>query len=704
MTRSLAALLRPRSIALIGATERSIWSNAAHRNLTSFGYAGRVYLVNRNGGEVYGQTAHASAQAIGEPIDLALLMVPVSGVLDALDDLDKADIRNAVMLTSGFAELGEEGARLQATLAERARSYGISLLGPNCLGFINYIDNAPVWTLAPRRQSQAGTLAIASQSGATAALIAAFASQQGVGLSYLVSTGNEADVGIAEVLDFLVDDPHTRTIALFIESIRDAKAFGRAAQRAMEAGKPVVVLKVGASEITAQAAQAHTGALVGDDRVFDSACRRFGLIRVSSIEDLVVTCDLLQQMPTIREGGLGLISLSGGICEIAADRASQVGLPLAELTEAGKARLREALPDFGTPHNPLDVTGGAMLKPDIFEKAIVGLGNEQQIAALVTVFDVPNDVTNDSEFARNALTHIGRALTANPIPGIVISHSLRPVTELSREIAKQAGVAYLGCGVDYGMAALARLFRWTALRRQARMPATNVDAALVRPVSEQEALAFLVARQVPVIPAQMAQSAEQAVAIAKVIGEPVALKIASADIAHKTDIGGVLLNISGDVEVAEAFRRIDANVRRARPDAAIEGIVLSPMRGKGIELFVGTLRDPQWGPVLAVGLGGVWVEALQDTSLRLLPVTPADVLEQLAELRASKLLDGLRGMPPADRQLLSEVIARIGNSALALGPDLVSLEVNPLWVNGERVEALDALTEWDDTVGGEVTP
>lgn len=695
MSRSLEALLRPRSIALIGATERSIWSNAAYRNLASFGYAGKVHLVNRKGGTVYGQPAFVSASAIGELVDMALLMVPVAAVLEALDDLREAGIRNAVMLTSGFAELGDAGARLQADLSARAREHGIALLGPNCLGFINYVDNAPVWTLAPRQQHHQGSLAIASQSGATAALISYFAQQQGLALSYLVSTGNEADVSIADVLDFLVDDPHTKTIALFIETVRDAQAFSLAAQRALAAGKPVVVLKVGTSEVTAKAAQAHTGALVGDDRVFDAACRRLGLIRVASIEDLAITCDLLQQLGEVGEGGVGLVSLSGGICEIAADRASQVGLPLANLGDACVARLREALPDFGTPHNPLDVTGGAMLKPEIFEQSILGLGHESEVAAIVTVFDVPNEESNDGEFARNALAHIGRALRTVAVPGVVISHSVRPVTERSRDIARETGVAYLGCGVDYGMAALARVFTWSARRREQQKSERGVAMSTARPDSERATLAYLAEAQVPVVPSVLVRTSAEAVDVARHLDGPVAIKVASKDIAHKTDMGGVQLNVCGDQAVSEAFTRIQRNVESACPEAQVDGQVVSPMRGKGVELFVGTLRDAQWGPVLAVGLGGIWVEALQDTSLRLLPVTPQEVLQQLAELRASKLLDGFRGAPSVDREALAGIIARIGNAALALGPDLVSLEVNPLWSDGLQIEALDALAVWD---------
>ncbi len=278
--RDLAAMLRPRSIALVGATDRSLWSRSTFDNLINRKYPGAVHLVSRRGGTVHDRTAATSCAAIGEPVDLGLVMVPIQGIEEALADLAAAGAHNAVMLTSGFAETGEDGARLQARLADLVRRYGISLLGPNCLGFVNFLDNVPVWTVGIRAPRRPGPIAIIAQSGATAGFICGLAQQHEIGLSHMISTGNEADLDAATFIDHLLDQPDVKAIAFFAETIRDAGRFAAAARKAREAAKPMVVLKIGLSEITAKSAQAHTGALVGDDRVFSGICRRLGLIRV----------------------------------------------------------------------------------------------------------------------------------------------------------------------------------------------------------------------------------------------------------------------------------------------------------------------------------------------------------------------------------------------------------------------------------------
>lgn len=696
MTHALDRFFRPRSIAFVGATERSIWTRAARVNVKAMGYEGKLHYVNRRGGEVLGKPAAVSAAAIGEPVDLALLMVPSEALIDTLPDLVEAGIGHAVVLSSGFAEAGEAGRSHQQRLRDAARSCGIRLLGPNCLGFVNFVDRTPVWTVPVRGPILPGRVALVSQSGALAGQMSYFVQWQQLGLSHMVSTGNEADIDVAQVIDFLVDDPATRSIALFIESVRDAEAFGRAAQRAFDAGKPIAVLKIGTSDVTAKAAQAHTGSLVGDDRVFDAACTRYGMVRVQSLEDLIITAETLARVGRLEEGGLGIVSMSGGMCEIAADDAAALGVPVPELSDATVARLRETLPDFGTPHNPLDMTGAAMLKPELFEQSLEAMAADPRFAAVMTVADVPSDDYDDGPFSRKIVAHVAAAQQRSDKPNLAVSHTARPATAVTQAVIAETGVHYLACGVHHALIGLAGAFRWSKAQRRPKAEVREIAAATERPQSEQAALAYLQTRGVPVIPHCLAATAQEASAAAREWAQPVVLKIASPDIPHKTDIGGVALNLSGDAEIEAAFDAMMARVRAARPDARIEGIAVSPMRGQGVELFVGTLRDPQWGPVLAVGLGGVWVEALQDTSLRLLPVSPADVEAMLGELRGSKLLDGFRGAPAVDRAAAARVIAAIGDAALALGPTLVSLEINPILANGTCIEALDALAVWND--------
>jgi acyl-CoA synthetase (NDP forming) len=318
-TRDLSTMLRPRSIALVGATDRSMWSRSTFTNLTTLKFNGQVHLVARRGGTVHGRTAATSCVALGEKIDLGLLMVPAAAIEEAMADLGAAGARNAVILTSGFAETGYDGAAQQQKLAELAHRFNISLLGPNCLGFVNFLDDVPLWTGAIRAPDQPGPIAVISQSGATASFIASLALQQGIGLSHMISTGNEADLDGATFADHLLDDERVRSIAMFIESIRNPYAFAAAAQKARTAGKPIVALKIGLSDVTARSAQAHTGSLVGDDRVFDGICQQFGVVRVNSIEDLLFTADVIARTGVIGEKGLGLVSVSGGACEIAAD-------------------------------------------------------------------------------------------------------------------------------------------------------------------------------------------------------------------------------------------------------------------------------------------------------------------------------------------------------------------------------------------------
>ncbi|MFC7474367.1 acetate--CoA ligase family protein [Dankookia sp. GCM10030260] len=696
---ALTSLFRARSVALVGATDRSIWSTAAFANFERIGFTGQVYPVNRKGGVVHGLPSATSCAAIGEPVDAALLMVPEGAIAEAFADLNAAGIRNAVVLTSGFAEVGAEGAAKQDALLAAARAEGVTLLGPNCLGFINYADRVPIWTTQPPMPViQGGSIGVVSQSGATAGFIAAFAQRQGIGLSYQVSTGNEADVSVARVVDFLVDDPATTVIGLFLETVHDAALLAAAARRALLADKPIVAIKIGASETAARAAEAHTGSLVGDDRVFDAVCRQLGIIRVASIEDLVFTAALLARLGHVRDRRAGLVSISGGVCEMAADQAEAAGVAVPSLAPTTQDALRQVLPAFGTPNNPLDVTGGAMLDASIFARSLPAFGADPSIGLVACFMDVPDTPEEIAGYRGGIVRQIGAGFAASACPTLMLSVLSRPVTEAGRALLAETGITYLGSGVQHGLGAIGRAFTW-AERQERGVPAPPAVPARAteRPTSEHATLAFLGARGVPVVPLTLACSAAEAVAAAQALGGPVVLKIASPDIAHKSDIGGVLLNLEGAEVVAAGYDRILASVRAAKPDAAIDGVLVGPMRAGGsVELFVGTLRDPLWGPAIAVGLGGIWVEALRDTAIRLLPVTPDEVLDMFAELRGTKLLDGYRGTPGIDRRAAAEAVARIGDAALALGPALASLEVNPLRATAAGAEALDALAIWNE--------
>ena len=695
MTSPAAQLLAPRSIVIVGASDRSRWSQGAADNLRGGGFGGPVYLVNPRGGTVHGQAAAASCAGLGEAADLGIILVPGHATVAAIEDLAACGARSAVILTSGFAELGADGRAAQDAVSAAARAYGIRLLGPNSLGFLNFVASALVWTTPIQRPSRPEGVAIISQSGATAFFLTNLAAQWDVGLSYVVATGNEADLGSTEFARALVDDPATRAIALFIETVRDPASFLAVATAARAAGKPVIVLKTGKSEVSAKAALAHTGALVGDDRVFDAVCRQYGIIRTRSIEELLATADIAARTGRLRSGGLAVISNSGGICEIAADSAESCGIAIPLLSTDAARAIQQTIPGFATAHNPLDLTGG--ITPEQCGAVVDIMAAQPEFAALLCpYYEVPTQEADRSERLTALHDALARGLRSADIPGFVVSYTATHLSALSRRLVAETGMPYLACGLDRAITALGHVSAWSAALDRPT-PASNGApvSELARPRSEHDALALLARHGVPTVPSVLVMTAEAAVAAAGSMNGPVVLKIASPEIGHKSDIGGVALRVSGETAVREAFERV-RQAGLSVPGASIEGVLVAPMRPAGLELFVGVSRDLQWGAVLAVGLGGIFVEVLQDVSLRLLPVGPEEVRRMLAELRGAALLAGSRGTIAANLDAVAHAIASVGNAALACGPSLAALDVNPLWVDGAHVEALDALCIWNE--------
>lgn len=704
MSAGLDTFFRPRSVVLVGATDKSVWSQLIYGNFAAMGYDGEVWLVNKRGTPAHGHEAATSCRDLPGVPDVAYIFVPTEAVRDAIEDVADAGIKNALILSSGYAETGSGGAEKQAELIAYARDKGVTLLGPNSLGFIDYTRNIPVSPFPVGADYLTGHLAIVSQSGATTNVIAKFAQQQGIGLSYAIATGNEADLDTARVIDYLADDEATRVIAVFAETIKDPAGFRDAACKAAAAGKPLIVLKVGRTELASQLAQAHTGSVTGDDRIFEAVCAQDNIIRVGSIEEMVVTAGVLAHTGPV-SGGVAIISISGGACELIADAAEVAGLALPAFSEMTRAALQAVIADYGAIFNPLDVTGAAVRDPSLFEQLLKILAADPAIGLTACVYDLPRDARDYVE--RTTLTCIGAGLAASDTPGIMINQAIRPVSAFSRQLMAELGIPAVTGGLDLGVKALASVQRWSRQharpgRRDTTFPRSPAICSQ-RPASEHETLAYLQAQGAPVIPVAGASTADEAVAAWRTVGGPVVLKIASSAIQHKSDIGGVKLNLDSEAAVREAFAAIVAAARTAYPAAAIDGCLVAPMRPGGIELFVGTAQSA-WGPVIAAGLGGVWIELLADTSLRLLPIDKADARAMLEELRARRILDGYRGAPAANLDAVAEAICKIGDAALALGPDLVALEVNPLRACGDAVEALDALAIWSTQPASLPTP
>ncbi|MBE1536985.1 acetate--CoA ligase family protein [Actinomadura algeriensis] len=699
-TERLRAFLHPRSFALIGASDKSTFSALVHRNLTEAGHADRTYLINRRGGEVHGRPAYPTCAAVGEPIDLAFVMVPAAAAPDAIRDSAAAGARGVLVLGSGYAETGEEGRARQDELVALADELGIVLLGPNVLGFVNVAAGVPAMALADP-PTVPGNVALISQSGASCGAMKDFAALAGVGLSHVITVGNEAMVTVGHLIDCLVDDDATDAIAVFMEGVRDPAVFERAARRAAAVGKALVILKAGRSELAARAAASHTGALVGDDRVVDAVFERLGVIRVDTIEDMLVTAGVAAHTGPLRRPGLGVVSISGGACDIIADLAQDAGVELPELSADTVRRLAEVMPDFGAAHNPLDITGAAIMNPELWRESVAAVGDDPGVGVVVAVNSLPWREDGRPFYGQRFVDAIGAGMAECKVPAIYLTQVTQPIGAQTRAVLDSGGVAHVVPGLRLGVDAVARVARWSARRElDADAPRPGVPRPGVAtvpgvrlpgtgPLSEVDARELLAAAGVPVVPARHVHSGAAAAEAVTGFGGPAAMKIVSPDIAHKSDLGCVRLGVAAG-DAAAAYEEIVRAVG-AVGGARLDGVLVSPMRPPATELLVGVTRDPDWGLMLAVALGGVLVEVLDDVALTPLPVSAERARTLLDGLRGAAVLHGVRGGPTADLDRLAEVIAAVGGLAAALGPELESLEINPLRVAGAEIEALDAL-------------
>ncbi|HWD62787.1 MAG TPA: acetate--CoA ligase family protein [Humibacter sp.] len=694
-------LFNPKSIALIGATDKSFWSLSIYKNLLEGGFDGSIYLVNPRGIVVHGQQSYAALDDLPETPDLAFVMVSTAVVLEVMGKVADAGIPTAVVLTSGFGEVGEEGARLEAQLVQIAQDRGITVLGPNGNGYVNNAASITPYGLPITTQLRKGNIGIVLQSGALASAVIQLAQTRHAGVSLLVSMGNESMVSMTDVMRYLVEDEATKVIVLFIESIRHPDDFLEVAHRALLAGKPIVALKVGRSEGGARVAKAHTGSLVGDDGVIDAVFRQNGVIRVDSLEDLMVTAELLSHAGPFVGRRIGFVTPSGGACEVISDRAEDEGIEIPAFAEETESRLRAVLPDFASVHNPIDVTGYILIDPELALKALKAVQDDPNIDQIVYVADLPHDAAADVETAIARASTQAAAIASVSKPVIVVSNTITDITPFGRHVAEASGFPGVVGGIHHGMTALGRAAQWSERYRAAASAETAarevglpivVDASPGETFAERRAAAVLAEHGIPIVKNELVHSADEAAEAADRVGYPVVVKLAADEIEHKSDIGGVKLNLGDADAVRRAFDAVIAAGRGA--GAADPAALVQPQRSGGVELIVGAVRDPKWGMVLAVGLGGVWVEVLKDSTLHLLPVNREQVKEGLGSLRGAKLLSGARGTQAADLDAVADVVVRIANVVERLGDRLESLEVNPLLVRGSDIEALDALITW----------
>ncbi|MEI8400429.1 MAG: acetate--CoA ligase family protein [Alcaligenaceae bacterium] len=688
----LTRFFEPRSVVLVGAAERTLYTQCTVQNAEIFKGA-TLHLVNRRGVPVLGRSSAKSCVELQEDIDTAFIHVPAAGVMDAIEDAHAAGIRNIVLLSSGFAEAGLEGRELQQSVAARARELGLMLLGPNHVGFLNLANNISVFGL-PAPGARPGPLAVLSQSGAVAMEIARFGERHDIRMSHLMTLGNEAVITAADALDYVVDCPHTKAILIFIEEIKNPLRFAQAARRAATAGKAIIVYKSGVTEIAAKSAAAHTGALVGDDKVTDAVFQDLGIIRVHSLEDLVVTGKIAAGLGTRQVSGVGVISASGGANDIIADVAESFGVPLSEFAEDTKRQIVDIVPDnFITPQNPFDLTGSSVRDRTLWKSVMGIIGQDPKVDLVVCVGAL---ITTPTPQEKDLI--VAQALNSLQCPYVYVTTLFTEISEHSATVMKNCGFNLVSTGVVPTLRALGKYIDWNKrLGRLSGMPTTPPIALpdIVTQVkglwSEVQARDLFMSVGVPFLPATLVQDADHAVRVALGYGTPVALKIVSSKIAHKSDIGGVALSVIGEDHVRASFEKVLAAGSAAVGRTEVEGVLISPMRSQGTEFIVGVTWDEQWGAMLVLGLGGIFVEVLADSVIVPLPTSKTAVLNALSKLKGAAILKGLRGKKAVDQEKLVDVVLKIASVALAMGERIESLEINPLSVDGSDIVALDAL-------------
>lgn len=702
---SLSRLFDPQGIAIVGASATPGKIGAMPISLLlQHGYGGRIIPVNPRADTIAGLPAVPGLDTLDADVDLAILAVPAAHAAQALERARPGQVGAAVVFTSGFSETGAQGAAEQDRLCAIARERGIRLLGPNCLGFMNVRRNVYA-TFSPAPANgivAAGGIGMVSQSGAFGAYAYSMARERGLGLSHWISTGNEADIDVADCIEWLTRDADTRVIMAYMEGCRDGAKLRRALAAARAAGKPVVITKIGRTQAGAQAAASHTAALAGDDAVYDALFRQYGALRARTIEEffnLGYALDTWKRPPQGRR--LGIFTISGGVGALMADEAADTGLALPEPAADAQARLLQRVP-FASGRNPVDVTGQAVSEPGLLLATADDMLADGRYDALAVFLAA----AGSSEALWPTFEAFARQMQArHPAVPLAISALFPPARRRELEqlgclVFPDPSAAVRTIGAVAGLAAQASHDGIDDAPASAPTPASAPPGAppLQDAYNEVQAMALLRQAGLPASPCTLASDADAAVRAVAGNDMPVVLKVVSPDITHKSDVGGVKLNLRGEDAVRRAYADIMASVRQHRPDARIDGVLVAPMAPKGVECIAGVHGDPVFGPVVMFGLGGVFVEVLKDVSFRLAPFGRDDALAMIREIKGYALLQGARGAPACDIDALADALAALSRFAHARRADFRSVEINPLLAlpEGQGVVALDAVVIRED--------
>lgn len=689
-------LLRPKSVAIIGASaEPSTIGARALAALERFGFAGDIHLINPKRDEIDGRPCLRSIDDLPLGIDVAMMAIPQAGTVDAVEACIRRQVGAAVVFTSGFSETGEQGMREQRHIGELARRHGMALLGPNCYGLVNYADgipltSGPVHPTPPRDQLG---LAIVSQSGGMMGCLLEAAEARAIPLTYAVSTGNEEVVHVEDFLDEIVDDPRTGVIAVFAEQLRQPQRFLALATRAREHGKTIVLLHSGRSERSREAAKSHTGAMASDFTTMRTLVEHEAVVVVDDIEQVIDTAELLTVFLHRPTGGLGIITDSGAFKGLALDFCDQAGLDVPAIAPTTAAALRDCMPAFAELANPLDLTAQVMRDMDgMYGGSVRALAADPGIGSILVCL-----LMGAPHVVQAKLNAVVLAAHTVDVPVVVVMlGSDSPLPPEAYAITRAGRVPFYRSAIR-AIGALSHLVRHgktLAMAAPVLPPATARPTPLPQSGTLPEYLgkSWLAEAGIPVPEGRLARTLDEALGIARALAYPVVLKIQAAQLTHKSDVGGVIVDIADADALAAGWKRMTASVSAACPDLVPDGILVEKMGARGLELVVGARRDPQWGPILMLGLGGIWIEVLKDVTFLPARCDEWQVRAALLRLKGAALLEGVRGAAAVDLDALARAIVRIGR-LVAETPDLQEIDINPLVALpvGQGVIALDAL-------------
>lgn len=706
--QSLEPLFNPKSVAVLGASTNPYKIGYIQlKSLLDGGFGGAIYPINPKASEIEGIACYPSIDAVPGEVDLAIFCVGADQIEDNLNECAKKNVKAAIIFASGYAEIGEEGIKLQQNLADIAEKNGIRIIGPNCVGLVNTTNGmigtfSPAILAVPLHEEKA--VGYVSQSGAFGVLTYMAAAQKGLSFNYFASVGNEMETEFSDVVEYMIHDPKTKVITGYLEGAKNTKKLRRLAIEALNRKKPIVLMKTGRSSAGSRAAASHTGSLAGSDLIYDAFFRQSGIVRVDDYEDIITFSKLFLSNKLPKGKNTVLITSSGGRGINEADRCEGLGLSIIPLCEETQNEIKKHIPSFGSARNPIDLTAAASVtNPELFVaplRALVADPNVHNI--ILTEFPLGWGPDNPHlqefiEICKNSDKFV--FVTTFPLEGMSVPKG--------KEALEKNGIPVIPGDLN-PIKGLAKLVEYSE-RYKKHQQITNLEdyspkAKIQLPLqmgptlSESQATEILDFYEIPTTRRTIATTVEEAVDFANSIGYPVVLKVDSADIPHKTEADAIRLNIQNEHEVMKAFTEIYQNARNYKVDAQINGISVQEMLPEGTEVIIGATKDPNFGPVVMFGLGGIFVEVFKDISFRVAPLTRADAVEMIEEVKGKALLKGARGKAQADIEAIIEVLLKVSQLVTDNEEIIEELDINPLIVYENGVKAADAMIVVRSTV------